>query len=59
MTFSPEWNPPTGIDNLNRLARHFPRHLVVKLRKSARLPFMEEPERFGSALRVFVSKYLR
>lgn len=59
MTFSPEWNPLTGIDNLNRLTRHYPRHVVVKLRKSARLPFMEEPKRFGRALRVFVDKYLR
>ncbi|MHC4954851.1 MAG: HEAT repeat domain-containing protein [Planctomycetota bacterium] len=58
MFFSRKNNKLTGYDDINRLKRFFPRNITVKLKKSARFPFMEEPALFEKALRAFVDKYL-
>ena len=53
MFFSPKNNKLTGYDDINRLKRYYPKNITVKLRKSARLPFMEEPDEVrGGAARV-------
>jgi pimeloyl-ACP methyl ester carboxylesterase len=59
MFFAPKTNKLTGYDDINRLKRFYPNNIVVKLRKSTRLPFVEEPEKFEEALRIFVDKKLR
>ena len=57
MFFSPKSNKLTGADDIKKLKRYYRRNITVRLRKSARLPFMEEPELFEEALRKFVDKY--
>jgi pimeloyl-ACP methyl ester carboxylesterase len=57
MFFSEEKNALSGFGDIKRLQKNFPKSIVVKLRKSARLPFMEEPDKFEEALRMFVDKY--
>jgi len=59
MFFSQKNNKLTGFDDINRLKRFFPKNITVKLKKSARLPFMEEPQTFEKALRAFVDRYLQ
>ena len=59
MFFSQKNNKLTGYDDINKLKRYYPRNITVKLKKSSRLPFMEEPAKFEEALRVFVDKYLQ
>jgi hypothetical protein len=59
MFFSQKNNKLTGYDDINRLKRFYPKNVTVKLRKSARLPFMEEPQTFEKALRAFVDRYLQ
>lgn len=59
MFFSRKNNKLTGYDDINKLKRYYPRNITVKLKKSARLPFMEEPATFEEALRAFVDKYLQ
>jgi pimeloyl-ACP methyl ester carboxylesterase len=59
MFFSRKNNKLTGYDDINKLKRYYPRNITVKLKKSSRLPFMEEPAKFEEALRVFVDKYLQ
>ena len=58
MFFARKDNKLTGYDDINRLKRYYTNNIVVKLKKSARLPFMEEPEKFEEALRIFVDKKL-
>jgi pimeloyl-ACP methyl ester carboxylesterase len=59
MFFSQKNNKLTGYDDINKLKRYYPKNITVKLKKSSRLPFMEEPAKFEEALRVFVDKYLQ
>jgi pimeloyl-ACP methyl ester carboxylesterase len=59
MFFSEEKNHLTGFGDIKRLQKNYPKNIVVKLRKSARLPFMEEPDKFEEALRMFVDKFLQ
>ncbi|MHC4224194.1 MAG: hypothetical protein ACYSX0_01975 [Planctomycetota bacterium] len=59
MFFAPKSNHLTGADDVNRLKRYYSKWMVVRLKKSARLPFMEEPQSFEAALRGFVDKYLQ
>jgi len=59
MFFARKNNKLTGYDDIKRLKRFFPRNITVKLKKSARLPFMEEPAKFEEAMRLFVDKYLQ
>ena len=59
MFFAPKNNKLTGYDDINRLKRFYPKNVTVKLRKSARIPFMEEPDIFEKALRAFVDRYLQ
>jgi pimeloyl-ACP methyl ester carboxylesterase len=55
MYFAHENNELTGYDDLNRLKRYYPRHVIVPGGdKFARLPFMEAPEEFEKALREFL-----
>jgi len=56
--FAQKQNKLQGIDDMNKFKRYYPKNIVVKLKKSARLPFMEEPENFEKALRLFVDKFL-
>ena len=57
MFFAPKKNKLTGYDDIKRLSKYYRRRIVVKLKKSARLPFMEEPEMFEEALRLFIDKF--
>jgi len=59
MFFSPKNNKLTGYDDINRLKRFYPKNITVKLKKSSRMPFMEEPDTFEKALRAFVDRYLQ
>ncbi|MHC4940186.1 MAG: hypothetical protein ACYTHK_14655 [Planctomycetota bacterium] len=59
MFFPRKNNKLTGYDDINRLKRFFPKNITVKLKKSARLPFMEEPATFEKAVRAFVDRYLQ
>jgi pimeloyl-ACP methyl ester carboxylesterase len=55
MFFADENNELTGYDDVNRLKRYYPRHVIVPGGdKFARLPFMEAPEEFEKALREFL-----
>ncbi|MHC5049446.1 MAG: alpha/beta fold hydrolase, partial [Planctomycetota bacterium] len=57
MFFAHKNNELTGYDDKNRLTRYYPSHVVVPGgTKSARLPFMESPERFEKGLRAFIDK---
>jgi len=50
-------NELMGYDDLSRLQRYYPKHVVVKGgSKFARLPFMEDPEQFEKGLRIFIDK---
>ena len=55
--FSPKKNKLTGYDDIRKLQKYYRKNITVKLRKSARLPVMEEPEKFEEALRAFLDKY--
>jgi len=57
MFFSPKKNKLTGYDDIKRLKKYYRKNIIVKLKKSSRLPFMEEPEKFEEALRLFLDKY--
>jgi pimeloyl-ACP methyl ester carboxylesterase len=57
MFFAAKSNELKDADGINRLQRYYPSNVIVKLRsKSARLPFMEDPETFEKALRTFIDK---
>jgi pimeloyl-ACP methyl ester carboxylesterase len=57
MWFAKKGTGLTGIDDLNRLKRYYPKHVWVDGgNKSARLPFMQDPEKFEKALRLFIDK---
>jgi len=58
MFFSPKDNKLTGYGDMGRLKKYYPNNIIVKLSKSAWLPFMEEPEKFEEALRLFVDRKL-
>ena len=55
--FLPKKNKWTNYDDVRRLQKYYKKNITVKLRKSAALPFMEEPEKFEEALRAFLEKY--
>ena len=57
--FAPPSNPLGAADDMKRLKRYYPRNITVRLKRSARLPFMEEPDKFGEALTMFIDLYLR
>jgi len=57
MYFAKKGNELTGEDDMNRLKRYYPQHVIQPGgSKFARLPFMEDPEKFEKALRVFIDK---
>jgi len=58
MFFPPKDNKLGGADDIGRLKRYYMNNIVVQLRKSAQLPFMEEPDTFEKALRAFVDAKL-
>ncbi|MHC4957399.1 MAG: HEAT repeat domain-containing protein [Planctomycetota bacterium] len=55
--FLPKKNKFTNFDDYKKLRKYYKKNVSVKLRKSASLPFMEEPEKFEEALRAFLNKY--
>jgi len=59
LMFARKNNKLTGYDDIKRLQRFFPKNITVKLKKSSRLPFMEEPAFFEKVLREFVNRYLQ
>jgi len=57
MFFANKNNELTGVDDISRLKRYYPNHIVVNGRsKFARMPFMEYPEVFEKALRTFIDR---
>jgi len=54
---TPKKNKFTNYDDMKRLQKYYRKNITVKQRKSAMLPFMEEPEVFEEALRKFLQKY--
>jgi pimeloyl-ACP methyl ester carboxylesterase len=58
MFFSPKKNKLTGYGDMKRLRKFYPRNITAQLKKSAWLPFMEEPQTFEKGLTAFVDKYL-
>ncbi|MFQ5843817.1 MAG: HEAT repeat domain-containing protein, partial [Planctomycetota bacterium] len=51
--FAPKSNIATGIDGMRRMRRYYKNAYTVRLKQSARLPFMEEPEKFTEFLKKF------
>ncbi len=58
MFFAPKDKNMSGADDIGRLKRYYPHNIIVQLKKSAQLPFMEEPDTFEKALRAFVDSKL-
>ncbi|MGH7162302.1 MAG: hypothetical protein ACREID_02370 [Planctomycetota bacterium] len=56
MFFPPKNNKLGGFEDKNRLSRFYPKNICVDLKKSAMLPFMEEPAKFEEAMRTFFDK---
>ncbi len=56
--FAPKSNKLGGVEGANRMRRYYSNSYTVKLKKSARLPFMEEPEKWDKFLRKFVDDKL-
>jgi pimeloyl-ACP methyl ester carboxylesterase len=56
--FEDKANKLTTIDDLNELQKFYVNNFTARLKKSSRLPFMEEPAFFEEALRKFVDQKL-
>ncbi len=58
MFFENESNRLQTADDINRMKRFYVDNITATCKKSARMPFMEEPDFFEKALRSFVDKKL-
>lgn len=56
--FEDKVNKLTTIDDLNELQKFYVNNFTARLKRSSRLPFMEEPAFFEEALRKFVDQKL-
>ena len=57
MFFSRKGAKYTNLADMKRLKKYYRRYITVSLGKSTQLPFMEEPDKFEQALRMFLAKY--
>ena len=58
MFFAPKKNRLSGYKDMKWLKKYYTKNITASLKKSAYLPFMEEPALFEKALRAFSDKYL-